>query len=188
MNLYDLSEDDSKDFEKQETGDVSTDSRSGNKTEDVSSFGVGDDATTKGSTQTDNTKKTNEPNQEDLKRDDNAPKQESPSGDGSEENEDDTKGDEQKVEPTKSPAEEPKNLTADEKNSLREEYTRIYKDILKKTNIGKSFVNMTLQEKMNFLKSLSEKWTKNDPTEFLTDREFEKLNKMVVKQEEMEAK
>jgi len=188
VNLYGVSEDDSKEFEKQETGDDSTGSEAENKTEEIPSFGVGDDTATNDGTQAGDTEKTDEPKQEEPKQDDQKPEQENPSDDSSEENKDDSEDEEKKDEQPETPAEEPKKLTADEKNSLREEYTRIYKDVLKKTNLGKSFVEMTLQEKMDFLKSLSEKWTKNDPTEFLSDKEFEKLNKTVVKQEETEEK
>lgn len=192
VNLYGISEDDSKEFERQETGDDSTGSEAENKTAEEPSFGVGNDTATDDGTQAGDTEKTDEPKQDEPKQDEQTPEQENPSDDSSKEtkgdSDDDKKDDEKEDEPSGTPANEPKKLTADERNSLREEYTRVYRDVLKKANLGKSFVEMTLQEKMDFLKTISEKWTKNDPTEFLTDKEFERLNKTVVKKEEAEAK
>ena len=188
VNLYDVYEDDSKEFEKQETGDVSSGSEAENKTDDVPSSGVGNDSDTKDGTLDGDSEKADEPNQKEPKRDGKTPEQENPSDDGSGENNDEPNDDENGEEPSESPAGEQRKLTSDERNSLREEYTRVFKDVLKKVNLGKSFIEMTLQEKMDFLKTLSGKWTKSDPAEFLTDKEFEKLNRTVVKQEDPDAK
>ena len=47
--------------------------------------------------------------------------------------------------------------------------------------IDKSVEEMSLSEKNDFYSKLAKKWTKNDPSEFMTDKEQEKLNKTVIK-------
>lgn len=74
-------------------------------------------------------------------------------------------------------------LTVDEKNALKTEYTTLFKEILNGLEDKKSVSEMTLEEKMNFLKELSEKWTKNDPVEFMDSDEQEKLDKYVPEEE-----
>ena len=49
------------------------------------------------------------------------------------------------------------------------------------TYADKSVEEMTLSEKNDFYSKLAKKWTKNDPSEFMTDKEQEKLNKTVIK-------
>jgi hypothetical protein len=187
VNLYNVSEDDSKDFEKQETGDDSSGAEAENKDSETPSFGATETQEHKAddsSSDSDKTETTDDMRTDGIsepKQDDAAGKDDSTDEKSDSEEEEKDDGEQSKQEPSEG---EPKKLTSDEKTSLREEYTRVYKDVLKKTNLGKSFVDMTIQEKMDFLKTLSEKWTKNDPTEFLSDKEFEKLNKTVVKTEE----
>lgn len=77
-------------------------------------------------------------------------------------------------------------LTVDEKNALKTEYTTLFKEILNGLEDKKSVSEMTLEEKMNFLKELSEKWTKNDPIEFMDSDEQEKLDKYVPEESESE--
>lgn len=79
---------------------------------------------------------------------------------------------------------EEKKLTADEKNILKDEYTKIFKDVLKKQKLDKCVDDMELGERVEFWKAISDKWSKNDPSEFLSDKDQEKLNKTVVKSEE----
>lgn len=64
----------------------------------------------------------------------------------------------------------------------------MFKTVLPKVSTEKSFSEMTIAEKTDFLTKLSEKWTKNDPSEFLSDKDQEKLNKVVAKPEEKESK
>jgi hypothetical protein len=77
-------------------------------------------------------------------------------------------------------------LTVDEKNALKTEYTTLFKEILNGLEDKKSVSEMTLEEKMNFLKELSEKWNKNDPIEFMDSDEQEKLDKYVPEEIEPE--
>jgi len=48
--------------------------------------------------------------------------------------------------------------------------------------IGKSVEEMTLKEKNSFYEELAKKWTKEDPSEFMSDDQQEKLNKVVIKE------
>ena len=81
--------------------------------------------------------------------------------------------------------EEPKEekLTAEEKTAMATIYTKTFKEVLKKTGLEKSVDDMTLEERTDFYQKLSEKWDKNDPSDFMTDKDQEKLNKLVVKSE-----
>jgi hypothetical protein len=76
------------------------------------------------------------------------------------------------------PNEEPE-LSIDEKNALTTEYTEMFKDLLEETNLEKSFSMMTLEEKIDFLTTIKEKWSKNDPSEFLDIDEQHKLNDFI---------
>ncbi len=64
----------------------------------------------------------------------------------------------------------------------------MFKQVLPKVSTEKSFEEMTIAEKTDFLTKIAEKWTKNDPTEFLSDKDQAKLNKIVAKPEEKEEK
>jgi hypothetical protein len=77
--------------------------------------------------------------------------------------------------------EEEKKLTPDEKHALREEYTRIFKSELQKTKLNKSVNEMSIGEKAKFWTAISEKWSKEEPEEFMTKADIEKLNSTVVK-------
>ena len=47
--------------------------------------------------------------------------------------------------------------------------------------VQKSVKEMTPKEKSTFYGKLAKQWTKNDPSEFMTDEEQEKLDKIVIK-------
>lgn len=46
-----------------------------------------------------------------------------------------------------------------------------------------SFNDLTLEQKVKFFTELAKAWTKNEPNEFMTDKEIEQLNNVVVKPE-----
>lgn len=64
----------------------------------------------------------------------------------------------------------------------------MFKSVLPKVSTEKSVSEMTIAEKNDFYSKLAEKWTKNDPSEFLSDKDQEKLNKFIAKPEEKASK
>ena len=77
--------------------------------------------------------------------------------------------------------EKEEKLSTEEKKALKDEYTSTFRSILIDMKIDKSVEEMSLSEKNDFYSKLAKKWTKNDPSEFMTDKEQEKLNKTVIK-------
>lgn len=72
-------------------------------------------------------------------------------------------------------------LTPEMKSELKSEYTQAFRDVLVNMAVQKSVDDMTLKEKDTFYGKLAKKWTKNDPSEFMTDEELEKLDEIVIK-------
>ena len=46
--------------------------------------------------------------------------------------------------------------------------------------IDKSFNDLTIEEKVKFFESLMKKWTKNEPNEFMSVKEQEQLESIVI--------
>ena len=170
VDMYDgLEEDDSEEFEKQETGDIDTtddketDVNSNEKKEDVM-----DDKTE------DTEKKEEKTDDEEVKDDSDKEEQkdnvEQKDDEDTEDTEDDS-DDEEKDE----------KLSNEEKKALKDDYTSTFRSILFDMKLEKSVEEMTLSEKNDFYSKLAKKWIKNDPSEFMTDKEQEKLNKIVIK-------
>jgi hypothetical protein len=80
-------------------------------------------------------------------------------------------------------SEEKDELDANEKSELRDEYRRAFKNVLSKCKFTTSFNDLTLEQKVKFFTELSKAWKKNEPNEFMTDKEIEQLNNVVVKAE-----
>lgn len=74
-------------------------------------------------------------------------------------------------------------LDANKKAELRDQYRRVFKNVLSKCKFTTSFNDLTLEEKVKFFTELSKAWKKNEPNEFMTDKEIEQLNNVVVKEE-----
>lgn len=201
-NMYDIYEDDSEEYEKQETGDTSGDGDTNGGSGDASSNdnsteGSSDDGSTDdGSKETDSTEDP-EDSTEDGSEGTN-PEESPEDGTGgdtedSEEASDDESDDSKEnsdTDATSDPEEEPeeKKLTAEEKSQLKDAYTKVFKSVLPKVSTEKSVSEMTIAEKNDFYSKLAEKWTKNDPSEFLSDKDQEKLNKFIAKPEEKASK
>ena len=78
--------------------------------------------------------------------------------------------------------EEKEELDANEKAELKDKYRKTFKNVLVKCKFDTSFNDLTLQQKVKFFTELSKAWKKNEPTEFMTDKEIEQLNNIVVKE------
>lgn len=201
-NLYDMyQEDDSSEYEKQETGDTSsntkpkvTQKKDNGSTEDSESDNSedttetsDDDSETSEDTPEDDSKKDEDTeedteNTEEKTDDSEQDSSEEDTSDSDDDDDDDDKSTEEE------PEEDEKKLTAEEKENLRGEYSKIFKEVLTKMETEKSVSEMTIQEKLDFLTKLQEKWTKNDPTEFMKTKDQETLDKFVAKPEEKEEK
>ena len=75
-----------------------------------------------------------------------------------------------------------KELDANEKAELKDKYRKTFKNVLSKCKFESSFNDLTLEQKVKFFTELSKAWNKNEPTEFMTDKEVEQLNNVVVKE------
>ena len=71
-------------------------------------------------------------------------------------------------------------LDVNEKAELKDKYKKTFKNTLVKCKFTKSFNDLSLEEKVKFFTQLSKAWTKNEPNEFMTDKEMEQLNNVVV--------
>jgi hypothetical protein len=78
--------------------------------------------------------------------------------------------------------EEKEELDANKKAELKDKYRRVFKNTLVKCKFDTSFNDLTLEQKVKFFTALSKAWTKNEPNEFMTDKEIEQLNNVVVKE------
>ena len=72
-------------------------------------------------------------------------------------------------------------MTPTEKQLLKDEYIAMFKSELQKTKLQKSVDEMTIKEKADFWGNIAKNWTKQDPEEFMSDKDIEKLNKTVIK-------
>lgn len=116
-------------------------------------------------------------------------KSEESTEDGAEEEEDDSEDEESSDDSEEEESseegddgEEKEELDANEKAELKDKYRKTFKNVLVKCKFDTSFNDLTLEQKVKFFTELSKAWKKNEPTEFMTDKEVEQLNNIVVKE------
>lgn len=76
------------------------------------------------------------------------------------------------------------DLTDAKKVELKDNYKKMFRATMLKCDfVDKCFQDLTLDEKIKFFTQLSKDWgsSKTDPKEFMTDKEIEQLEKIVVK-------
>lgn len=177
VDMYDaLEEDDSEEYEKQETGDADNETDVKNNVKSDEKKNVEDDTEDKSNEIDD---KEQESDDEEKMTDDSDKEDKT---DDAEQNDSEKTDDAEKDdnEEEKDDNEEEK-LSTEEKKALKDGYTSTFRSILIDMKVDKSVEEMTLSEKNDFYSKLAKKWTKNDPSEFMTDKEQEKLNKTVIK-------
>ena len=78
---------------------------------------------------------------------------------------------------------EDKELDASEKTALKDSYKKAFKAAMQKCKFfDKAFDDLTLEEKIEFFTALSAAWgSKADPSEFMSDKEVQQLQTIVVK-------
>ena len=73
-------------------------------------------------------------------------------------------------------------LTAEQKEELKNSYTKAFKDTMKKCKFATSFSDLSLEQKVEFFTEISKVWgDKADPSKFMTDKETDQLEKIVFK-------
>lgn len=74
-------------------------------------------------------------------------------------------------------------LSDQEKTQLKDSYKKAFKATMQKCKyFDKSFNDLTLEEKVKFFETINDAWkNKADPSKFMTDKELETLEKVVVK-------
>lgn len=75
-----------------------------------------------------------------------------------------------------------KELSTEEKEQLKDTYKKAFKATLQKCKFTTSFSELSLEEKVQFFTELSKAWgDKADPSKFMTDKEIDQLEKIIVK-------
>lgn len=75
-----------------------------------------------------------------------------------------------------------KELSASEKESLRDSYKKAFKAAMLKCKFETSFSELSLEDKVKFFTELAKAWGKKaDPSKFMSDKEIDQLEKIVVK-------
>ena len=175
VDMYDgLEEDDSEEYEKQETGDADNETDVKNGVKSGEKKNVEDDTEDKSDEIDDKEQKSDDEGNSDDDSDAGNKTDDVEKKDSEEDKSDDVKKDDNEEE-------KEEKLSTEEKKALKDEYTSTFRSILIDMKIDKSVEEMSLSEKNDFYSKLAKKWTKNDPSEFMTDKEQEKLNKTVIK-------
>ena len=72
-------------------------------------------------------------------------------------------------------------LDDNKKAELKDEYRKTFKNVMIKCQFdNRCFDDLTIAEKVQFFTAMASSWTKNEPNEFMTDKEIEQLNKIVI--------
>ena len=122
-----------------------------------------------------------EVNEEDDKDDDSSD-DDSDSSDDSEDKDDDSKDDDSDKDKEDDDKDDEEELTAEKKTQLKDSYKKAFKAAMQKCKFETSFSELSLEDKVKFFTELSKAWKdKADPSKFMTDKEVDQLEKIVVK-------
>jgi hypothetical protein len=119
-----------------------------------------------------------ESGEEDAEADDEADKEDDAADDETDEEAD--KEDDEASDDTEDS--EKKELTAQEKETLKNAYRKAFKQVLTKLKFAGPFNELNLEQKVKFFTELAKVWTKEDPVEFMTQKEVEQLEALKVDQ------
>ena len=177
----DDAEDDSSDDSADDTADDSddgtaddSDSSDEETSDDTSDEGADDDTSDEGSDEETSDEDSSDEEAEESKEDDSKDDSEDASDDeGNDEDDEDSDDSEEPKDDDK------KELSAADKADLKDKYRRAFKNTLVKCKFDTSFNDLTLEQKVKFFTQLAKTWTKNEPNEFMTDKEIEQLNNVV---------
>ena len=134
-----------------------------------------------GGTEDDASSGSEDDSEDDSAADDNAEDDEKAAGDDdSSDDSEETSGDEGSEEKTDAGADE---LDDNKKADLKDNYKKIFKNTMLKCKFeDKSFDDLTLKEKVKFFTEISKTWQEDyEPSAFMSDKEIDQLNKIVIK-------
>ena len=182
--------DDSTDTDDVETGDEGVEDETSDTETDSTENNSSDDSETKDTTTSDDTE---DSSTEDSDTEDD---EEETSDDDTEEDDTEDSEDGEKTEEEDKPEE--KDLTADDKAQLKNEYTNMFSDIVKgmlsdvEAEDGEKaelcVKDMTPEQKSEFWSKVAEQWEgKADPADFMSASELESLENKVEKKEKEES-
>ena len=113
----------------------------------------------------------NEQSTEDTKNSDNSENAETSDGNEETKSSDDNDNEDTNKE----------ELDDNKKAELKDEYRKTFKNVMIKCQFdNRCFDDLTIAEKVQFFTAMASSWTKNEPNEFMTDKEIEQLNKIVI--------
>ena len=113
----------------------------------------------------------NEQSTEDTKHSDNSENAETSDGNEETKSSDDNDNEDTNKE----------ELDDNKKAELKDEYRKTFKNVMIKCQFdNRCFDDLTIAEKVQFFTAMASSWTKNEPNEFMTDKEIEQLNKIVI--------
>ena len=168
---------------EEETSDESSEKHSSDeeRTEEETEDETKDDTTDDESSEESSDDNSEEEKTEEEKSDDNS--DEETEEDTEEETSDESSEEESSDDNSDEGSEDEDELDANEKAELKDKYKKTFRNTLVKCKFTKSFNDLTLEEKVKFFTQLLKAWTKNEPNEFMTDKEIEQLNNVVVNPE-----
>lgn len=159
----DDSEDSTEDSDTEDSDDDSDDS-SDDSSDDEGSDDDSDDSEDSEDSEEGEDSEDDDSGEEDSEEDDSEE-------DSEDDSEEDSEGDDKKEE-----------LSDEEKTDLKNEYKKTFKEILFKCKFDDlCFDDLSIQQKVKFFTELGKKWKKNEPQDFMSDKEIEQLNKVVAK-------
>ena len=175
-------EDDTSSEDDEDTADDSEDTSDADddSSDDASSEDDSDDADEDASDDEDDSID-NDDEESDDEDDDSDDEDDSIDNDDEESDDEDDDSDDEDDESGKDiiPAED---LTDEQKVDLKNEYKKTFKDIMMRCKFEEScFDDLSIKQKMRFFTKLNKAWRKNEPQDFMTDKEIEQLNKVVIK-------
>lgn len=172
----DEEEDSDEDSDDSEESDDTDDSEEDDDVSDEEDDSFEDDEIDDGEDDTDDSKE----------EDDDTPDDEDSEDDDSNTEDDDSDEDEPEDDSDDSDNEDDdsndKELDDNEKSNLKDKYKKVFKNVMVKCKFeGKSFDDLSINEKVKFFTELSKVWKDEyEPSDFMSDKEVDQLNKIVI--------
>ena len=174
----DNSDDDSSDDNSEDDSD--SDDEDPDDSDDSSSDEDSDSGDDEDSDDSDDDNSDDDSGEDDSDKDDEDDSDEDDSEDEESDDEDDDSDDDDDDSDNKEESKE--DLSDEEKAQYKSDYKKTFKDIMLKCKFeDKCFDDLSIAEKVEFFTKLQKVWKKNEPKDFMSDKEIEQLNKVVVK-------
>ena len=174
----DNSEDDSSDDNSEDDSD--SDDEDSDDSDDSSDDEDSDSGDDEDSDDSDDDNSDDDSGEDDSDKDDEDDSDEDDSEDEESDDEDDDSDSDNEESDNKEESKE--DLSDEEKAQYKSDYKKTFKDIMLKCKFeDKCFDDLSIAEKVEFFTKLQKAWKKNEPKDFMSDKEIEQLNKVVVK-------